>query len=237
MGAIKNLALSALEYFFPNLCPCCDKSVVDQDAICTNCWSKLSFISSPFCKTCGRQLPYVVEEESSCLSCIKEPPEYDVARFSFQFNRQSKKFIHYFKYYDKTRLASVFAKILYNMYGKLIDEYDVIIPVPMHRFKRMLRFYNQSLVLAQQLSKISGKEVLPDVLCKVRWTRSQAMLSQKERRQNVNGSFDIEYPEKIQGKKVMLIDDVSTTRSTVNACAKELRAYASKVFVLCIAAT
>ncbi|WP_106874510.1 ComF family protein [Candidatus Phycorickettsia trachydisci] len=237
MGAIKSLAVSTLEYFFPNLCPCCDKSVVDLDAVCTNCWSKLNFISAPFCKTCGRQLPYVVEEESSCLACIKDPPEYDVARFSFQFDRNSKKLIHYFKYYDKTRLASVFARILYNMYGKLIDEYDVLIPVPMHRFKRMLRFYNQSLVLAQQLSKISGKKVLPDVLNKVRWTKSQAMLSQKERKQNVNGSFDIDYPEKIQGKKVILIDDVSTTRSTVNACAKELRAYAAKVFVLCIAAT
>jgi ComF family protein len=154
-----------------------------------------------------------------------------------KFDDQSKKTIHRLKYYDRTGIAKSFAKSLYSIYRKEIDSFDFLIPVPMHRLKRMLRFYNQAFVLAKEISLMSNKPILSDVLLKTKWTKPQASLSQKARNQNLKGSFEIQNATKIQGKKIILVDDVATTGSTAKACAQELKQYASEVFVLCIAFT
>src|SRR6476619_2937 len=126
----KNLIAELLDYLFPNLCPGCNHEIVDLNSLCNVCWSKLNFITSPICITCGKGLPFEVEENSSCFPCIKDPPKYNLARASLKFDAQSKKLVHYFKYYDKTRLADVFAKVMYTMYKKEISNFDCIVPVP-----------------------------------------------------------------------------------------------------------
>jgi ComF family protein len=211
--------------------------VVEPDSFCPQCWLSLDFITRPFCNICGRVLPSSIKFDTSCLKCIQNPPEYSLARAIFKFNETSKKLIHNFKYYDKTILAKTFAKNLYTIYKKEIESFDLLVPVPMHKLKRMFRFYNQAFVLAKEISLISGKPVYANVLTKSRWTKAQVALSKKDRDNNLKDSFATNHSGLIKNKKVILVDDVCTTGSTVKACASELKKYAAEVMVLCIAFT
>ena len=226
-----------LDYILPFKCLSCSEYVLSANAFCPKCWLELNFITKPLCNQCGRGLPFSVRDDSSCLQCVKQSPPYDLARALLKFDEKSKHLIHSLKYYDKTSLAKVFAKNLYNIYKKEIEASDIIIPVPMHRFKRMLRFYNQAFVLAQAISALSNKPVYSDVLIKTKWTRSQAKLNKKAREANLMKSFAVRNAEVIRNKRVILVDDVSTTGSTAKACSIELKKYASDVFLLCIALT
>ena len=111
-------------------------------------------------------------------------------------------------------------------------------PVPMHKWKRLSRLYNHSQILAEEIAKLSAKEITSDVLIKSKNTRSQTGLARKYRLDNLSGSLSINYPQKIRRKRILLIDDVMTTGSTVNLCAGQLKkAGAKSVIVLCIART
>jgi len=226
-----------LNYALPFRCLSCDELTLNNNSFCPKCWFNLNFITYPFCNVCGRSLPFIVTQNSACLKCIQKPPAYDLARAMLKFDEQSKKLIHHFKYYDKTSLAKAFAKHLCSIYKNEIKDFDLIIPVPMYKLKRMLRFYNQAFVLAKEVSLISKLTVHADVLLKTKWTKPQATLSKKERDKNLKNSFIIKNPQIIQNKKIILIDDVATTGTTIETCAKELKKYASQVLVLCIAFT
>lgn len=226
-----------LEYIFPFKCLSCSDIVLSANSFCPKCWLELNFLTKPLCNKCGRSLPFVVEENSCCLRCIKEEPPYDLARAIIKFDENSKHLIHSLKYYDKTSLAKSFAKSLYSIHKKEIEEFDIIIPVPMHRIKRMMRFYNQAFELAREISALSNKPVAANVLIKTKWSRPQATLSKKERQKNLVKSFAVINAEIIRNKKIILVDDVSTTGSTAKACSYELKKYASDVLLLCIAFT
>jgi ComF family protein len=234
--ALKNILSNTLGYALPSRCLSCDETVTTKFSFCPNCWNKLNFITKPFCKICGRSLAFSVLDPC-CLKCIQHPPSYDLARAILKFDECSKKLIHNLKYYDKTILAKAFAQTIYNVHKEEIANFDLILPVPMHRLKRMLRFYNQAFLLAKELAIIAQKPICPDVLLKTKWTKPQASLSQKERENNLKNSFTIKNSAQIQGQKVILVDDVLTTGSTAKICAKELKKYASKVFIICVAFT
>ncbi len=168
---------------------------------------------------------------------MSQKPIYDMARGVLKFDEESKKLIHHFKYYDKTTLAKIFALNMLNQYSSIIQQSDLIIPVPMHRFKRMLRFYNHAFILAKELASIAHKSVLSDVLIKSKWTKSQAKLSKKERDVNLANSFELQNTHLIKNKKILLIDDVLTTSATANACSKLLKKHAQSVSVLVVALT
>lgn len=226
-----------LEYVFPLKCLMCSEMVMQANGFCSLCWNKLSFITKPFCNLCGKMLPFSVECDSSCLKCMSQKPIYDMARGVLKFDEESKKLIHHFKYYDKTTLAKIFALNMLNQYSSIIQQSDLIIPVPMHRFKRMLRFYNHAFILAKELASIAHKSVLSDVLIKSKWTKSQAKLSKKERDVNLANSFELQNTHLIKNKKILLIDDVLTTSATANACSKLLKKHAQSVSVLVVALT
>ena len=237
LSFINRMSSFILDYILPFKCLSCNELVVSANSFCPKCWVELNFITKPFCNKCGRSMPFTVEKDSSCLKCIKQSPSFDIARAVVTFDEKSKHLIHSLKYYDKTSIAKAFAKNLYSIYRKEIEEADLIIPVPMHKLKRMLRFYNQALVIAQAISELSHKPVCSNVLIKTKWTRSQASLSKKEREANLMKSFAIRNAEIIKNKKLVLVDDVSTTGSTAKACSEELKKYADKVVLLCIAFT
>ena len=221
----------------PPQCSACRALVLSHNALCPQCWKSLEFISKPLCPRCGRALPFFVEHYPDCFKCVNQPPAYDLARGLFKFDEHSKRLIHNFKYYDKTSLATTFAQMLYNTYKLEIADFEVIIPVPMHRFKRMIRFYNHSFILGAALGKIADKPVYANVLLKTRWTAAQATLNKKQRQLNLDNSFSLANIELIKNKKVILIDDVSTTGATAAAICKELKKHAKEVFLLCVALT
>lgn len=117
-----------------------------------------------------------------CAKCFRHKPCYDMSRSLIKFNEHSKEIIHAFKYQDKTIFSKTFSKLLYRQYHSEFQDIDLIIPVPMNRFKRLFRMYNPALIMAQEISKLLQKKPLsPDVLIKSRWTKSQTFLSKKER--------------------------------------------------------
>lgn len=219
-------------------CISCAELTQEGGGFCSKCWHNIEFISSPICISCGRAFTLNVAEGQTCLKCISDPPEYDAARSLFKFNETSKKVIHNFKYYDKTGLARNFADMLCMKYQDEIGDADVIIPVPMHKFKRLMRMYNQAAVLGQAISNNIGKSIYFDVLKKTKWTKAQTNLSRTARLTNVHGSIKVDNAIKIRDKKIVLVDDVMTTGSTISLCSKLLKkAGAAKVTALCIAST
>ena len=129
-----------------------------------------------------------------------------------------------FKFYDKTDLASLLAKMMY-VAGKDIfaSDIDLIVPVPLHYSRLIKRRYNQSALLAKELGKLTNIKVDYNTLVKGRITKAQIDCDGKERLINVKNAFYIKDAGKIKGKRILLIDDVLTTGSTLNECAKVLK--------------
>lgn len=227
-----------IDYILPNRCMSCASLTQDEGGFCAICWKEIEFIGSPICISCGRNFTLNTTEGYTCLGCIASPPNYDMARALFKFGAVSKNIIHAFKYYDKTILAKHFADMLCAKYSQEIYDADVVIPVPMHKIKRLIRMYNQAAVLASAVGAKIKKPIYFDVLQKTKWTKPQTLLSRKTRMTNVNGSIDIRNIHYIKDKNIILIDDVMTTGSTASLCSRLLkRAGAKKVVVLCIAST
>jgi ComF family protein len=153
-----------------------------------------------------------------------------------KFNEHSKKAIHQFKYQDKTIFAKTFAKLLCYRYGAEIADIDLIVPVPMNRFKRLLRLYNPAHILAAEIAKITNKTLKADILIKSKWTKSQTFLSKKQRKNNINNSIIFNKKYDVTKAKILLVDDVITTGVTIAQCSKILRtAGASSIYVMTIA--
>jgi ComF family protein len=158
-----------------------------------------------------------------CGSCITKPPYYNLARSLFKFDLNSKKLIHGFKYNDQTSKARIFAKIIMSRYRAELQDVDFIIPVPMHRIKRIFRQYNPAQVLALELSKQFAVPMTPDILIKTKWTKPQTKLNKNQRQKNLAGSIIVNNKKNISGAKVLLVDDVRTTGTTGNTCARLLK--------------
>jgi len=156
-----------------------------------------------------------------------------------KYDDKSKGPILAFKHADRLEWAPVFARWLARSGNEFLADSDMIVPVPLHPGRLWSRRYNQSAEVARILSRISGKPVCPDILDRLRRTQSQGeMPSAAARRRNVEGAFRVAARRRgtIQGKAVLLVDDVLTTGATANACARALkRAGAAKVLVLALA--
>ncbi len=227
-----------INYILPPRCLSCSEILNSKGEFCASCWGKLDFIAKPYCQLCGRKLAIAILDNFCCTRCYNNKPNYDLARSLLKFNEYSKKIIHQFKYQDKTVFAKTFAKLLYNRYGKEIADIDLIVPVPMNRFKRLLRMYNPAHILAQEIAKITDKNIKADILIKAKWTKSQTFLSKKQRMNNIKKSIKFNKKHKITKQKILLVDDVITTGTTIDECAKILRrAGASSISVMTIAMT
>ncbi len=173
-----------------------------------------------------------------CLSCLQSPPEFEQARSALKYDDHSRQLILAFKHGDQLHLVTSFAHWMIQAGQEIIDQADILIPVPLHRWRLLSRRYNQASLLAHEIARQCGKEVFPDGLLRTRATQTQGHLSYKERSKNVSNAFRINpaHEENVVGKRILLIDDVYTTGSTVNECAAELKtAGAAAIDVLTIA--
>ncbi len=232
------LAKILIDYFLPPRCLSCTDFTIAGDGFCAACWQNLSFISKPYCLTCGKNLDLSILDAYSCGNCMHSPPSYSKARSLIKFNDQSKKVIHAFKYYDKYAVATLFAKLHCSRYAEDIKDIDLIVPVPMHKLKRLLRNYNQSFILAAEFAKILAKPVLFDALVKYKWTKPQSSLKFKARQQNLIGSIKANEKYDFKDKTILLVDDVLTTGNTIKYCSDLLKYSGAKdIIVATIART
>ena len=227
----------ALDIALPTLCVACREPVAGE-GVCPDCWSKLAFIERPYCPRLG--IPFVYDPGPDMLSmeAIANPPAYRRARAAVRYDEVAKVLVHALKYQDRTDLAPTMGRWMARAGRDLLEEADVLIPVPLHWRRGWSRRYNQSGALARIIAHHAGVPVAADALRRVRPTQQQVGLSRTDRARNVQGAFKVasDRTAHVQGRRVILIDDVLTSGATVDACARALlRARAAQVDVLVFA--
>jgi ComF family protein len=238
LAVLQSAGVGLAELVYPPVCSGCGKMVGRRAALCAGCWTHVRFIERPYCEVTG--VPFDHDRGDGLVSpqAISAPPPYERARAAVFHDGVARKLVHGLKYSDRADLAAMMASWMLRAGREVVDDSDVIIAVPLHRARLFARRYNQSAELARALARLSGKQFLPGALKRVRATRQQVGLGLRARQDNVRGAFVTmnEQAQHFIGLKVLLVDDVLTTGSTVEAATRALlRAGAARVNVLTFA--
>ena len=235
---VRTAATVAIDQVLPPSCLACDAPVSAVGGLCPDCWNRITFIGRPCCARCG--LPFAIEAapDAICGDCARVPPVFDRARAAFLYEGAGRKLILAFKMADRSWLAPRLAAWLQRAAAPLLPEADMVVPVPLHRWRQLARRFNQAAVLASLMARQADAVMVPDLLIRTRRTATQTRLSRSERRRNVRGAFAVRRSRAslVAGRNVLLVDDVITTGATVSACARVLRkAGAARVDVVTLA--
>lgn len=234
----QSLLSQAVDTVLPPRCIVTGEPVEQQGMVNPAAWGLLDFVTDPFCKTCGIPFEYEFDGGSTCAECIDHPPPFETARAALRYNDSSRSIILSFKHADKTHLVRAFVPWLRRVGSDMLSDADILMPVPLHRWRLIGRRYNQAALIAQALSKATGIPSALDALVRTRATPSQGRLTFKERQRNVRRAFAMNPAcvNDVKGKSVVLVDDVYTTGATVKECTKVLlKAGAARVDILTLA--
>lgn len=238
-----SLARRLLHAVFPADCASCGARLTDDPVpfFCRTCWAGIKPLSPPSCPRCGLPFASAValtfSPDHRCLSCRKHPPAFTRAWACYAYEPPLQQAVHLFKYRGKVVLAKALGRLLWQAWPRT-PEIDVLMPVPLHPSRLRAREYNQSLLLADQVSRDLRVPLVFDNLVRLRATPPQTELSRTERLANLRRSFAVRRPADVAGKRVLLVDDVMTTGTTFNECAKALRkAGADDVYAVALART
>lgn len=223
---------------FPPTCAGCRKLVVEPGTLCAECWRGLAMIERPYCEVLG--IPFVCEmgEKAVCLAALTEPPPFARARAAVAYDGVARRLVQGLKFRDRTDLAPWMARWMARAGAELLDDADMIVPVPLHRRRFLLRRFNQAAELGRAIALRAGLAFEPELVLRARSTRQQVGLGLAERRSNVRGAFAVPPGRRalVKGRRVLVVDDVYTTGATVSAVARALvRAGAEAVDVLTFA--
>ena len=221
-----------LDLIFPPLCFTCNKRLKNKNRIiCTDCNRDLVWLKN-VCPVCGNKL-----ERGHCSYCSSNDWYFDRTVSLFAYTNVVQKLIHALKYKDLIRIVNLFREYLIVFLNNKLDreQVDIVTPVPIHRVRRRSRGYNQAELISTAVADILEKPHLPHLLRRIKYTKTQTKLNREERKRNVAAVFSINKASGIQGKNILLVDDVFTTGSTVNSISGLLKEEGcEKVFVLTI---
>jgi ComF family protein len=229
-----------MEIIYPSTCPVCmevlDKRMDHECYICERCKKKLSYIQSPRCLKCGKPVDH--DETEFCYDCSRVEHIYTQGVGVWAYTNEIKNSIYQFKYHNKREYGTFYGLEIKNRYEAVINNWhaDVLIPVPLHKSKLRKRGYNQAEIIAKEVGSLLGMPVDSNLLERRKKTRAQKELSDKERLKNLKNAFQITQ-NNVKYNRVILVDDIYTTGTTIDACTKVLLdAGVNKVFYisLCI---
>jgi ComF family protein len=222
------LLQALLDILYPVRCPVCENIVTPKGKrICSPCEKKLQLITEPRCKKCSK--PIDQDQREYCSDCERKNYHFEHGYSMWIYNSTMKKSIANFKFSYKREYAKYYIQEIIREYGRVIKKLapDALVPVPIHKSKYRERGYNQAEILANGIGKALDIPVLPHLLIRNKKTLPQKQLSDKERLRNLqkafvyNEAFANNYSKSI--KRVLLVDDIYTTGSTIEACANILR--------------
>lgn len=224
---LKNIFFSVANFIVPPICLCCGKHMIDNEIyICKECFLKMEKISPSF-----DIIKYTFRENNFV--------DYAASLFLFKENSPIQTLVHGLKYSQMRNIGRFFGRMIgFEISKRIRDNFDCIVPVPLHISKKRERTYNQSDFISKGISETLNIHVMNKCLNRVKFTQTQTKLNRRERKDNVRGAFSIKskYTDKIPGKNIILVDDVITTGSTVLECARILKEEcAGKVMVCSIA--
>ena len=231
------MAGAAADLVYPPTCIACRAATAVPHGLCPRCWTGMRFIERPYCERLGT--PFAVDLGTPLLSpaAAADPPAYARARAVARYEDAARRLVHRLKYEDAPELATAMGGMMARAGAGLLEEAEVVVPVPLHPWRLWRRRFNQAMALARVVAAARGLPCEP-WLARVRRTRAQVGLSRAQRAQNLQGAFLVPPAMRghLAGRRVLLVDDVVTTGATANAAARALlRGGARAVDVLAFA--
>ena len=237
-----------VDWLYPPRCRACGDRIYGRDAeyLCGGCWPQIRLVSHPLCNRCGRPFFDASGDDHDCAACLLHPPYFVRARAWGCYPKDEndehplRKVVQKFKYGRKVSLGKPLGRLMVQGCQEFLKEChaDLVVPVPLHPKRLRWRGFNQSLLLARQVSRVYDLPIDPFVLYRDRETVPQTQLAEDERRKNVRGAFATCAEKSLKGRSVLLVDDVYTSGATVNECSRALvRGGAKEVYVLTLART
>ena len=234
------LGHAALDLLLPPVCVTCDAAVDRQGQLCADCFRAIAFVTAPICGRCG--VPFHNAASAGalglCPACEARPPPYGRARAALRYDPQAQRLVLPLKHADRVELARVLASMMHRAGTALLREADVLVPVPLHRARLRQRRYNQAVLLAAHLARLSGVRAVRDALVRRRHTPSLGRRPAAERAALLVDAFELRPGREmaVQGRRVVLIDDVMTSGATVGACTLALQDAGAKYVDVLVAA-
>jgi ComF family protein len=226
---IKEFAAAVLKMparvLFPPVCAGCGRQVSQPGSLCGACWPKLRLLDRPWCPVMGTPFTHDMGEGFLSAEAIANPPPFARARAAAAYTGVARQMVQRLKYNDRTDLAPWMAGWMVRAGFELFRDADLIVPVPLHRWRFFRRRFNQSAELARTVGRLTGVPFDPLAVLRVKVTKQQVGLGHKEREENVRAAFAVpaSAAARVRGKRVLLVDDVYTTGATVSAVTRALR--------------
>lgn len=234
----ERLGRGLADVIMPPVCLSCRTPTASHHRLCVPCWNRVSFIRPPVCDRLGLPMPFDTGGVMISAAAAADPPDFDRARAAACYEGVVRDLVRDLKFHDRHEVRRLLAAWVHSAGRELLEDAELVVPVPLSRWRLIWRRFNQAALIAQDVAAAAHLAYAPHVLVRTRATASQVGLSRTERRRNVAGAFAVPAGARpaIDGRRVLLIDDIITTGATVGAAARALKkAGAARVDVLAVA--
>lgn len=240
VGGLRHSLNAGLALLYPEVCQLCkaESATASEGFVGGKCWAHVRFIRPPFCERCGLPFPGEISTVFECTNCRELELHFSSARSAVVAKSIVLEAIHRFKYSRALWFENFLADLLLREAVPALrrEQWDFLVPVPLHPLKEREREFNQAARLAAHLSRATGIPLNQDLLRRVHATATQTLLTRDQRAANMHRAFAVRPGADLPGRRLVLVDDVFTTGATTNACARALRdAGAAEVCVWTVA--